>query len=746
MTSTLRRASTFALAAVLSLPALPVNAQEAVSAEKALKLDDVVVTATRTRRPVDATPGTITSVDLLEESAADMRDALRDDPLVSVPFTASGTGVAYGRGGFRSINIRGVEGSRVLLLVDGIRLPDEFLLGGSEPLGRDYLDPDSLKRVEILQGSASALYGSDALGGVVAFMTKSPEDYLDETGRNFTSRYRFTADSVNDSFTHSLTAAAGQGDFQGLVVYTRRDGHETENNGSVAANPEDFQSDSVLAKLAWSPSSVHRVEFTLDYLTRENFAQVNNKEVTAGTATTSDLNTKSDTDRFRLSLGYTFNNPGALLFDSLDARVYSQDSSLHDTTRELINYAPPTAANGSFRDRHIVTAYHNDTTGAMAHAVKQFRDNHRFAYGVEYSQTDTSKPWIASVQNSFGTVPQDSPRMADTETKRLGAYLQDEIDWTLGDGRKFSVIPGIRFDKFELSPDNSPLYLATTAGIRAPSFDATAVSPKLGVLVGLTPTLNAYAQYNHGFRYPTAEDLTATFTNPVARYRTLPNPDLKEETSDAYEVGIKGQINPSLHVRVSAFYSTFDNFIEQIANAPAQYQDPVNWPSGTFMTQNRADARIYGGDLSASLIFDTIAPSLRGVTLSAGLGKAQGSYRSGGGARTELDTIEPFKANVRLAYDSANGKWGTNLVANYFATRDPVVATQFRTPSATILDLHGYWRLSRHVTLRASLRNLTDDKYWRYASIRGLAATAVTERERRSEPGFNGAISLNLAY
>ncbi len=746
MNTRLRFLGALALGTVFTHASLSGQTDKASLPENTVKLDNVVVTATRTSRPVDITPGTITSVNLLATEAANLRDALGNDPLISVPFTASGTGVAYGRGGFRSVNIRGVEGNRVLLLVDGIRLPDEFTLGGSEPLGRDYLDPDSLKRVEILQGSASALYGSDALGGVVAFMTKSPEDYLAETGRAFTSRYRVTADSVNDSLTHSVTAAGAQGTLQGLVVYTRRDGSETSNNGTVKPNPEDFSSDSVLAKLAWAPSKPHRLEFTVDYLTRTNDAQVDNKEVTAGTATTSDLRIVSDTERFRLSLGYTFNSSGAPLFDSLDARIYTQDSSLRDVTRELINYSPNSAANGAFRDRHIETAYHNDTDGLAIHAVKRFNDNHRLAYGAEASDTDTSKPWIATVTNSFGNVPQDSPRMADTETKRVGAYLQDEIDWTLAGGRKLTLIPGVRVDQFKLTPDNSPLYLATTAGIRAPSFDANAVSPKLGVLVGLTPTLNAYAQYNRGFRYPTAEDLTATFTNAAVRYRTLPNPDLKEETSDAYEVGLKGQVTPALHVRVSAFYSTYDNFIEQIASAPAQYQDPVNWPSGTYMTQNRADARIYGGDVAATLILDTFSPSLRGFTVSTGLGRAQGSYRAEGGARTALDTIEPFKANVRIAYDATNGRWGLNLSANHSATREAVTATQFSVPSSTVLDLDGYWRANEHVSLRFSLRNLTDEKYWRYASIRGLSSTALTERERRTEPGFNAAVSLTLAY
>lgn len=732
----------FALCAAVGSPLLA----QTTPSDSTVVLDNYVVTATRTTRPVDTTPGTVTATNLLEDSSATIRDALRDDPLVTVPFTAYGSTVAaYSRGGNRSVNVRGIEGNRVLMMVDGIRLPDEFSLGGSEPLGRDYLDPDTLKRVELFQGSASALYGSDAIGGVVAFMTKSPEDYLTEAGRDFTARYRLTADSVNESFAHSLTAAAGRGSVQGLVVYTRRDGHETANNGSVRPDPETFTSDAVLAKLSWAPAKGHRFEFTTDYVKRGDDVDVINKEITSGTGTTTVLQTKSDTERFRLSLGYTFNQTGFPLFDTLDARIFSQDAVQRDRTHELINYNPASATYGAYRDRQITTAYNNDSTGLSVNATKKLGATHRLAYGADTSTTDTDKPWSALVTSPRTAGPQESPRMADTRTFRLGAYVQDEMDWTLAGDRHFALIPGVRVDHFKLTPDNSPLYLATAAGNAAPSFDKVAVSPKLGVLFGLTPRLNAYAQYNRGFRYPSAEDLTATFSNAAQRYRTLPNPNLKEETSDSYEVGVKGQFGPALHVRVSAFYNTYDNFIEQIATAPAQYQDYANWIA-TYMTQNRADARIYGGDVAATLELGKLSSPWRGVSLSAGAGRARGSYRAGGGTRTELESIEPFKANVRLGYDDSRGRWGAGLRANYATERTPASTTLFVVPAATVFDLDGYWRLHERVSLRFNLRNLTDKKYWRYDAARGLAASSVAEQERRTEPGFSASASLTLFY
>lgn len=730
------------LALAACFPALTAAAFAAATADDAAPayLDDFVVVATRTERKLDETPGTITAIDLEQLTPANFGEIVRNEPLVSAPFTTSGTGVtAYQRSGYNSYNIRGIEGNRVLLQIDGIRVPDQFNLGGSEILGRDYLEPEMFKRVEILHGSASALYGSDALGGVVAFATKSPEDFLVRTARPYYTGYKAGWRSADESYSHTGTVAAETGPLSALVVYTRRDGQETKNNGSVAPNPEDWSSAAVLAKLVWRPAPAHRVEFATEYLNRDDSAVLVNREVTVGTATTADLRTRSDTERFRLSLGYTFRPvvAGAGPLDLLEARIYSQDAGTRDRTRELINYNPPSAANGTFRDRNIATDFNNDTDGFSLAAVKSLGDAHRLAFGAEGSRTDTNKPWSSvTVTQRTGTSFPVEPRMADTRTDRLGAYAQDEFTFTLA-GRRITLIPGVRVDRFELTPDNSPAYLAVNAGQPAASFDATAVTPKLGLVVGFTPRLNAFAQYNRGFRYPNAEDLTATFTNPVARYKTIPNPNLKGETSDAFEAGLKGKPFSALTVRAAAFYTRYDNFIEQIV--PVGVFDPA-WPAGVFQTQNRANARIYGGEITANYALGG------GFSALAAAGYTKGSYQSAGGARAPLTTIEPFKASAALAYATASGRWGAALSAAFADGKRPGNGTVFRAPGYAVFDLTGWWRVGEHVSLNAGLFNLTDRQYWRYANIRGIAATNFAEQQRRTAPGFNAVVSLQLTF
>jgi hemoglobin/transferrin/lactoferrin receptor protein len=713
-----------------------------------VKLDEVVVSATRTERSADETPGTVSAVDLRDFAEASLGALVKPEPLVSVPFAFSGSGNAYGRSGATSINLRGVEGNRVLLQVDGVRVPDEFRLGGSEPTGRDYFDPELFKRLEILQGSASALYGSDALGGVVTFTTKSPEDYALTTAHPVAFGAKFTYRTVDTSRASVAHVAASAGPLSALVVYSHREGAQTDNNGTVAANPEAYRSHAVLAKLVWQPATAHRLELSLENFDRHSVTQVDNRETTSGASTTMENSVTSDSQRYRLGAAWRF-APGegiVPLFDSLDTRLSFQDAVARDVAIERLTYNPASAANGTFRDRLIVTAFNNDTASLGVAAVKRLSRTQRLAYGLDASRTDTDKPWRSTVTNSRGVTTPNEPRMADTRTTRAGFYLQDEADWTLSSGRRFTLIPGVRVGRFKLSPDNSPLYLATTAGTRAPSFDETAVTPKLGALLGLTKTFNAYAQYNRGFRYPTAEDLTATFTNAVSRYRTVANPNLREETSDAYEIGLKGRLALALTLRAAAFLTDYKDFIEQIAFAPAAYQDFVNWPSGTFQTQNRADARIYGAELWARLTLGDLTPSLTGFTVTAALGHSKGTMTNAGGTRERLTSVEPLKATATFAYEAPRGAWGIALSTESVQGGRPGAATQFYAPSYTVFDLSATWRAHERLTLQLGLYNLTNEKYWRYGSVRGVTTTSLAEQERRTQPGFNSAFTAQLRF
>lgn len=136
------------------------------------KLPEVAVSATGFEEDTAEVPATISTIDAQQINRGLVRtlqDLVRYEPGVSVSSDPN-------RFGANSINIRGLEGNRVQMMVDGIRAPSlfQFGIGPFNNSTRSFVDLDSLKRVEILRGPASSLYGSDALGGVVSYMTKDP--------------------------------------------------------------------------------------------------------------------------------------------------------------------------------------------------------------------------------------------------------------------------------------------------------------------------------------------------------------------------------------------------------------------------------------------------------------------------------------------------------------------------------------------------------------------------------------------
>src|SRR5690606_32965413 len=105
-----------------------------------------------------------------------------------------------------------------------------------------------------------------------SFTSKDPADFID-AGRNFGARARVGYNSADDGWSESLALAGRHGNLSGLIAYTRRDAHETENmaetggTGSARTqpNPQEFASNAVLAKLLWDINENHALRLTYDH-------------------------------------------------------------------------------------------------------------------------------------------------------------------------------------------------------------------------------------------------------------------------------------------------------------------------------------------------------------------------------------------------------------------------------------------------------------------------------------------------
>ena len=213
----------------------------------------VVISATRTERAEKDTTTTVTVTtekEIERQLVTNIIDLTRNEPGVEVSNQPD-------RQGASSFSIRGIGGNRVLILVDGVNLPDGA--EASRGLSRDFVDLDTLKRVEILRGSGSALYGSDALAGVVTYTTLDPADLLSADG-HFGGRLKTGYASVNNQKSNTAIVAGRQGEWDGILTATYRVGNET-TPATGTPNPMQIDSTSVLGKLGWKPNAHNQVRF-----------------------------------------------------------------------------------------------------------------------------------------------------------------------------------------------------------------------------------------------------------------------------------------------------------------------------------------------------------------------------------------------------------------------------------------------------------------------------------------------------
>src|SRR5262249_45714393 len=156
--------------------------------------------------------------------------------------------------------IRGIGGNRVLLMTDGMRLPDfpESNMGAGT-YTREQPDLEDIKRVEIIRGPASALYGSDAPGRGGGLPTKDPRRTMN-ANKNIYGSVKGAYSGANQQFAETFTGAVRDGNLEFLGIYTRRDGHEFyPAQSSFGPNPTNWNNNDFLAKLVLRPTDIDTI-------------------------------------------------------------------------------------------------------------------------------------------------------------------------------------------------------------------------------------------------------------------------------------------------------------------------------------------------------------------------------------------------------------------------------------------------------------------------------------------------------
>ncbi|MGI9277508.1 MAG: TonB-dependent hemoglobin/transferrin/lactoferrin family receptor [Endozoicomonas sp.] len=768
-----------AIAAILSTNASATAvAQNAPKTTQPTLMNQVTVTATRTERQLDdvaSSVSVVTAEDAEKNMVTNIRDLVKYEPGVDVTNDS--------RFGLGSFNVRGMDQNRVKITVDGVDQAKAFGYEKFIQSQRNFFDIENMKALEVVKGPASTLHGSDAIGGVVAFVTKDPADYLKPEGDDSYASVKAGYNSADSSHNESVTLANRSGDWESMLIYTRRDGKEQETYGGRGgtgdarekADPVKYSSDSILGKLQYQVNDDHRIGLTGEWQnnkSKSDLYSADGKEMGAnfggmdGVVRYDDNRSDDRSERQRIGFSHEW-QADYTAFDELNWSLNWQKSKslqkTYDKMTTSVTVPPvlpplPPVTFENYQSRLKSYVYEEESIQfdlALNKAFELENTSHFVTYGLSYEDKDQenlNKTHYLEVGGVIPGMPMPDEGQVDisryaplSNVKTYGLFLQDEIG-LMND--RLVVTPGIRYDRFETNTKSDEYYKEE---VEDKSYDSW--TARLGGVFKIDDTWSTFAQYSQGFSTPDMFAMYFDYENPFAK--VVSNPNLKPEESDSFEVGLRADSNLG-SMELTAFYNDYKNFIERVCIADCN----TSGLGQTFQHQNLSEATIKGVEFKGMLWLDEAMGAPVGTRLNAAV-----AWTEGTGSMTDADgkvhkgeplnSIAPLKAVLGLGYDAPTDMWGSELMWTLVAAKkssdisnvdsgtnpDEPGGEQFATPGYGLVDLTAYYKPHKDVTINAGIFNITDKKYWAWDDVRGISGSYVG-LNRYTQPGRNASVSV----
>lgn len=732
-------------------------AQSQTAPPKSQDLGTTVVTATRIETQAENVSGTVTSI---ERKVLDRRfigssaDLFKDEPDIAMAKDLR-------RFGATRVNIRGIEDNRVLQTVDGVRLPDYYNGGGPTNFTMSATPgsmPDFLKQVEVVRGAASSLYGSDALAGVVGYITLKPQDLLGSEQTTAT-RLKLSYNGSNQGWTKTALFAARTGSVDWLFGASHNSAQETKNKGEDASksptrskpNPQDNTDYGVLTKAIWRPEPSHKLSWTIEG--RESQSKNDILRLATSMPKLTSMQGDDQVRRVRSSLEWE-HQPQQAWYDRFSARLFSQNAQTHNHNIALRRNTSATcsAAAGAGNNCSLDQDFFFDqsTRGLNTLVEKAWESvglTHIVSGGLDWSRVQVEEKRDAKIRNETTGTNLNSLAgetyplrdFANGRTTQTGLFVQDEIDGLANGALQLAM--GVRYDRTQLSPEIDALAQQTLSllgrTLSAPTHSA--VSPKISARWRVDPSLQAYAQLAKGFRAPNYSEVNGAFRNSSQFYSVVPNADLKPETSNGLELGLRGN-SDNMRWHIAIFDNRYRDFIETVQlscpSDPRCYAPSPAWRTNTSI--NLTKVRIYGAETRSSW---TLAPSWQAdFALAYSHGENQDNQQA-------LNSIEPMRASAGLMYQTS--AWGLETRIRGAARKKDVNDTPspyFKPAAYATVDLSSWWSPSKNYRIQAGISNLLDKKYWLWSDIRQADAPNPQGVAFYSQPGRSFHLSLQADF
>ncbi|MBC8461724.1 MAG: TonB-dependent receptor [Deltaproteobacteria bacterium] len=510
------------------------TAQPEPEKEKFL-MEEISVTATRVEKSVFETPQAVNIVrreDLLMKNAANVGDALREEVGISLERQGSTyTGHPV---------IRGQSGNRTLALVDGNRFDNITTYGGPNHHRLGMVDMSQVERIEVIRGPGSTLYGSNAIGGVINFITRGID--FPEAGFSYHAKLLSQYSTVDNGFKERLQLHGATPKFGMLFGATWRKTDDIK----TATQTLDFTAlDRILdfdVKAAYRISASQKLELNYQKHDGDNIERKQTKKYKKRALSSITDYLAPELNRDYISLKYEAQNVTGFL-DEIRAKAYYHDSRV-DRWQNRFYYRADASTEREVDDRSL---YENITTGLSIQSTSLIKDWQRLTYGFEFYVDDAARDnenYERLYDEKGTTITKKSQDLRtgfmDSTFLTASLFIQSEID--ILDGL-LTITPGVRFDRFTF--ENS-------------HFDIDKSDQRfnggVSVIYRMTDKLYWVGGIQQGYVHP---GLNLVKEGPRTGAYVLPNPDLKPEDALQYEVGFRANYG-----KVSGFVTYYNNAIK----------------------------------------------------------------------------------------------------------------------------------------------------------------------------------------
>lgn len=754
----MRKNAALSVLAMLGVVSLPSYAQQEV-----IELDEVSVVAKEESK----------STGEIKKSRRAVQDELISDTRDLVRYTTD-VGIADSGRHNKGFAMRGVEGNRVGISIDGVSLPDSeenslYARYGNFNSSRIQIDPELVTGIDIMRGSDSFNQGSGTLGGGVSYRTMLADDIL-SGDKPWGGLLRSGYATKNNEWTNTAGVAYKDDKWEAVGLYAYRRGHELKSLGRGAdidgaargvPDPSNHRNHNYLAKLAYFLNDNHRISASFSGQNHENYTNERSYTFVGW------RNTLDNTRRDNLNLAYEyFPNSGLLGYLKVDY-------DWQKTTVGALNLKGLYRNDGSqdlddVFDRKMKTNFHRLTLRADSTAIESRFGTHTLSLRTAYSQREFEN--LDKDIYLFGEADQTfyvSAIQKPITTKHLYAAIQDKIQWD----EQWTSDLGIRYDVTKLQPKSSAVFCQFCNQTSSNSTTFRNLSGNIGLDYQFTPTWKAGYNLSSGYRIPTATEMYFTFLNAAGNW--LANPNLKAERSLNHTFALSAE-NDMGDFTVQLYRTQYQDFLYERETAAWQKNPYCDFrcSSPYFRTLfqqavNIDRAKIEGLEIRGKLNLNQLISAIpNGFNVMGALGYSKGKLYN---TNESLLSIQPIKAILGVGYDDPKGRWGVQTRWSYLGekkAKDAQILTYyydqsggtsdypFLNQSAALVDMFGFIKIGKNTTLRAGAYNLFNRKYHTWDALRGINLQSTTNTvdkagkglDRFYAPGRNYAMSVEIKF